>query len=185
MSNVIRLPVRSQTKSAPQEAQARIAALLEGGDLAGAAALAAAARAEGTLALRHDIELGASLLPLLTSRGVPAAQARAAASSMGWLDEAGQVPGGPAFDRLRARLAAERWLDEVREAAARRNPFDARTAAARRLTGRRPSLLRQLLRPRAELARLLAELEPHREWVENRLDPAGLDEARRSVPPAP
>ena len=176
---VVRLPVIRRAVDA--NARAPILRTIEDGDAAAAATLIEAARAASSLTLRDDIELAAALLPLLATPKVAIADARRAAIALGLFDADGDLPAGAAFDRLRARFAAERWYDEVSAIAARRHPFDARTAAARRLIGRRPSLLRRFVHPRRELARLASELEPHREWLEGRLDPEGLDEARRSL----
>ena len=189
VSNVVRLPLRSRAASREiaagpiPEATATaiataIAAAIAKGDLVCASALIETARAEG-LSLREDMALAASLLPLLASRDVQARDARRAAQTLGWLDANGDLPAGQAFDRLRARLAAERWFDEILAVSSRRDPFDARTAAARRLLGRRPALFRRLVRPSAALRTLAGELAPHREWVEGRLDPAALDEVGR------
>ena len=108
-------------------------------------------------------------------------QIERAARLLGWLDDRSELPVGAAFDRLRSRLAAERWLRRLGETADRYRAFDPEAAAARRLLGRKPSIADRMVASRAALASLLTELDRHGEWIEHQLDSVCVAEARRIV----
>ncbi len=147
-----------------------------------AATLIADGRAQGTLTLRHDIEMTERLLAyMVTARSVSLVDIEQVAARLGWFDAARELPAGAAFVGLRARLAAERWLDGVREAAAKPRLFDARASAARLLVGPAPTVLGRVTTPRAALLALLAEFDRHSEWIGDRLDAANVGDARRAA----
>jgi hypothetical protein len=175
------LPLAAAPGPTPQTAGTEdITAALDRRDPIEAARLIAAARSADTLKLREDIELAERLLALLTEDpATPAATIREAASQAGWTDADGDVPAGGAFDRLRARLAADRWLEALTEASVRHGLFDSEATAARHLLGLERTLLERAVPPRAALAVLLSDFDRHRPWVAHRFDPAALAEARR------
>ncbi len=144
-----------------------------------AATLIAEGRARSNLTLRQDMEAVERLLALLVDDlTIAHDQIGRAADAIGWL-AGGELPAGAPFSRLRRRLAAERWLDATRDTAGQRRPFDARTAAARILLGRRPALPWRVVPPRAALRALLTALNEHRPWIAHRLELGSLEIAKR------
>ena len=173
------------TPSVPPEAASPIEDALRKGDLVAAATLIAGGRADGTLSLRDDIAAMERLLILLTRPQATLDDIEQAASRLAWFDEDAELAAGTAFHRLRARLAAERWLRDTRRAADRTRAFDADAAAARRILGRRPLLSDRAVVIRPLLAALLQAVGRYHEWIGDRLDQAALDDARRIATPSP
>jgi hypothetical protein len=166
---------------APLSAGAEGASGLMDDDAVALARRIADGRMQGSLTLRDDIEAVERLLTLLVrDRALRAAQIDEAARLLGWLDDKSELPAGPAFDPLRARVAAERWFAGLSAAAARRRPFDGEASAARRLLGLE-NRFERLAVPRAALASLLADFDRHRPWLEDRFDAAHLAETRRAA----
>ncbi len=176
------LPVSTGPTARPSAASGAIDEAITQGRAVDAAALIVEGRALSTLTLRHDIEAVEQLIAhLTTERTVTRADIERVAEALGWFDDARALPAGAAFIRLRARLAAERWLEGLREAASRPRLFDARAAAARLLIGAAPTALARVTTPRSALVTLLSEFDGHREWIEGRLDQDTISDARRMV----
>ncbi|SED10716.1 Sel1 repeat-containing protein [Rhizobiales bacterium GAS188] len=151
-----------------REIELKVAEAMARQDVSAAAETLESARVAGGLSLSVEMALSNRLLFLLaTDRTLPGFSVFEAAIRLGWYGQSEGHLSSQLVDRLQARIAAERWLEALRDKA--RSPRlylgGQQAAAARLLLGRGRMWLSWLLPPEPPLGRLLAEYRFHEWWV--------------------